>query len=148
MSAAKQLINELLVDLFNHILTIESDVLKNNGAELSITEMHTIEAIRNVSTPTMGKVAKKLMITIGTLTTAIDRLVRKGYVTREVGEMDRRQVLLKLTKKSLDELEIHDKFHETMLDALLNDMKIEENETLIEALSNLSIYFKDLKKKL
>lgn len=148
MSETKQLINELLVDIFNVILSIESNSLRENGSKLSITEVHTLEAIQSAEDKTMSNVAKTLMITVGTLTTAIDKLVKKGYVIRNSSENDRRKVILGLTQKSKDELKIHRQFHETMLDAVLTDMKIEENETLVEALRNLSNYFKDLHNKI
>lgn len=48
---------------------------------------------------TTSEVAKELSITVGTLTTAINKLVKKGYVERIRSEDDRRVVKLGLTKK-------------------------------------------------
>jgi DNA-binding MarR family transcriptional regulator len=82
MVSPKEVINELLVDVFNHILNIEGDILKKRGIKLSMTEVHVLEAIRNTTVPTMGNVAQKLRVTLGTLTTSVNVLVRKDYVTR------------------------------------------------------------------
>ena len=79
MVSAKEVINELLVDVFNHILSIEAEVLKNRGVKLSMTEVHVLEAIKNTEDPTMGNIANKLRITMGTLTTSINVLVRKKF---------------------------------------------------------------------
>lgn len=42
----KKVLNELLVDLFYHILRLEEKNLKDNGVNLSMTEVHAIEAIK------------------------------------------------------------------------------------------------------
>ncbi len=143
MISAKEVINELLVDVFNHILSIEADTLKNRGVTLSMTEVHVLEAIRNAKIPTMGSVAKKLRITLGTLTTAVNILVKKGYVYRYRDEIDRRKVYLKLDQPALDVLVIHDQFHNDMVDALLKDLSLDKDEVLLKSLDNISKYFKE-----
>lgn len=143
MISAKEVINELLVDVFNHILSIESDTLKDRGVTLSMTEVHVLEAIRNAKIPTMGVVAKKLRITLGTLTTAVNILVKKGYVYRYRDEIDRRKVYLKLDKPAIEVLAIHDQFHNEMVDALLKDLSLDKDEILLKSLANISKYFKE-----
>ena len=77
-------INELLVQLFNDILQIEEKSLKEGIiSDLSITEIHTIEAIGMYAEKSMSEVAQILKITVGTLTTAINKLIKKGYVERK-----------------------------------------------------------------
>jgi DNA-binding MarR family transcriptional regulator len=143
MISAKEVINELLVDVFNHILSIEADTLKVRGVTLSMTEVHVLEAIRNAKIPTMGSVAKKLRITLGTLTTAVNILVKKGYVYRYRDEVDRRKVYIKLDKPALEVLAIHDQFHNEMVDALLEDLSLDKDEVLLRSLENISKYFKE-----
>lgn len=83
----KKILNELLVDTFNEILTIEQTALKSGKLnDLSVTEIHTIEAIGMYRARTMSEVAADLGITVGTLTTAINNLVKKGYVERQRDE--------------------------------------------------------------
>ena len=143
MVSPKEVINELLVDVFNHILSIESDVLKKRGVRLSMTEVHVLEAIRNSETPTMGSVAQKLRVTLGTLTTSVNVLVRKEYVTRYSEENDRRKVYLKLTKSAINVLQIHDEFHNEMVSSLFKDLELEKDEALMKSLENISKYFKE-----
>ena len=72
---AEDVLNSLLVDLFNDILKIEGSVLKaGEFSDLSVTEMHIIEAIGCDREMTMTEVARDLEITVGTLTTAINRV--------------------------------------------------------------------------
>lgn len=142
MLSKKALINELLVDIFNHILTIEEDELKTRGVTLSIKEVHVLEAISLVEDKTMGNVAKKLTITVGTLTSSIDRLVKKGYVLRANDEFDRRKVLLDLSSRGKKVLEIHDDFHNKMLDSLFEEYNLEDEVVLLKSLENIKNYFK------
>ena len=142
MVTAKEVINELLVDVFNHILSIEAEVLRDRGVKLSMTEVHVLEAINNTADPTMGNVANKLRITMGTLTTSINVLVRNDYVNRFRDEHDRRKVYLKLLPQPKEILKIHDQFHDEMVTSLLKDLDVENDEVLLKSLENISNYFK------
>lgn len=143
MVSPKEVINELLVDVFNHILSIEADVLKQRGVKISMTEVHVLEAIKNSQIPTMGSVAQKLRVTLGTLTTSINVLVRKNYVFRYRDESDRRKVYLKLSDSAQDVLKVHDEFHNEMVSSLFKDLELEKDEVLMKSLENISKYFKE-----
>jgi DNA-binding MarR family transcriptional regulator len=109
-------LNELLVSTFNDILSIEQKALHAGVfKDLSVTEVHTIEAIGMYGTKTMSEVAGIIGITVGTLTTAINHLVRKEYVTREKSEADRRVVHISLTSKGKLAYRVHEKFHADMV---------------------------------
>ena len=138
----KSVINELLVEVFNHILSIEQHNLKSRGVKLSMNEVHVLEAIQKVKEPTMSNIAKKLRVTVGTLTTSMNRLVTKGYCERFSNAGDRRKVFIRLTDKALEVLRIHEQFHDEMIDAVVEDMHLEENQVLIESLENITEYFK------
>ncbi len=142
MVSPKDVINELLVDVFNHILSIENEVLKKRGIRLSMTEVHVLEAIRNAEIPTMGNVAQKLRVTLGTLTTSVNVLVRKNFVYRYRDEADRRKVFLKLNESALEVLRIHDEFHDEMISSMFSDLELEKDEVLMKSLENISNYFK------
>lgn len=138
----KEIINELLVDVFNHILDIEEDELKKRGVSLSMKEVHALEAISLTEDKTMSNVAKKLRITVGSLTTCIDKLVSKGYVKRINDEYDRRKVIIEPTKKGEDVLLIHKEFHDEMINNILEDIPVAEEEGLVKSLINIKNYFK------
>jgi len=142
MSRSKDVINELLVEVFNHILSIEGQTLRERGVKLSMSEVHVLEAIQNSEVKTMGNVARKLRITLGTLTTSIDVLVRKKYVTRLRAKDDKRKVLVNLTDQALEVLGIHEQFHEEMVESLIMDLEVDKNEDLINSLESISKFFK------
>lgn len=142
MASSKEIINTLLVDVFNQILSIEERTLKERGVTISMSEVHVLEAIKNTEVPTMGEVAKKLRVTLGTLTTAINILARKKYVYRYTDESDRRKVYLKLTDLALNVLKIHDEFHDEMINSVFKDLEIDKDEVLMKSLENIMVYFK------
>ncbi len=142
MESTKKIINELLVEVFNHILSIEGQTLRDRGIKLSMNEVHVLEAVEKTEIPTMTNISKRLRITVGTLTTSINRLVEKGYAKRQREQEDKRKVIVSLTSKAKEVLKIHDQFHNEMIDATFSDMKLEEDEVLMQSLENLSEYFK------
>ena len=139
-------VNDYLVSDFNDILTIEeSELKKSQFNDLSITEMHTIEAIGMYKKKTSSEVAKELSITVGTLTVAINNLVKKGYVERLRSEDDRRVVKLGLTKKGKLLFRVHQHFHREMVKNILKGMEQEEEQALLRALKNLHDFLQEYK---
>jgi DNA-binding MarR family transcriptional regulator len=137
-------LNELLVKLFNDILQIEEQSLKGDRFnDLSITEIHVIEAIGLGQERNMSSVARDLDITIGTLTIAINNLLRKGYVNRTRSDEDRRIVLISLTEKGEDAFVHHSHFHDEMIRTTISRLSEEEMKILISALENINGYFKE-----
>ena len=139
-------VNDYLVSVFNDILTIEeSELKKSQFNDLSITEMHTIEAIGMYKKKTSSEVAKEMSITVGTLTVAINNLVKKGYVERLRSEDDRRVVKLGLTKKGKLLFRVHQHFHREMVKNILKGMEQEEEQALLRALKNLHDFLQEYK---
>ncbi len=143
MNETKKVINELLVEVFHHILSIEGQMLRERGVNLSMNEVHVLEAISKTEEATMGNIAKRLRVTVGTLTTAMNRLVAKGYVDRKRDKDDKRKVFVNLTDNARTVMKIHDQFHEEMINAVISDNNLEEDEVLLKSLTNISNFFKE-----
>lgn len=143
MDYTKHTINELLVGMFNYILYIEERNLKKKNVKLSMSEVHLLESIDKASDNTMSHIAKRSMITQGTLTTNVKSLVAKGYVERYKDEKDGRIVRLKVTEAAKKILKIHDEFHEQMIDKAIANLKLDENKVLIDSLKNILDYFSE-----
>ncbi|NBK99084.1 MAG: MarR family transcriptional regulator [Erysipelotrichia bacterium] len=143
MSNTRHTLNELLVGLFNYILYIEERNLKKSGVELSMNDVHILENIEKASDNSMSHIAGRLMVTQGTLTTNVAKLINKGYVIRYKDENDKRIVRLKITEKAQEILKIHDDFHANMIDKAIGDLGLDENEVLNESLENILAYFRE-----
>lgn len=136
-------LNEVLVKLFNEIMDIEEKaIITEEFKDISNNDMHIIEAIGKKESKNMSTVAKELSVTVGTLTIAINSLVKKGYVNRVRSEEDRRVVLISLSPKGEKAYDHHERFHDEMIQATLAGMDEKQTEVLIHALQNLSAFFK------
>jgi DNA-binding MarR family transcriptional regulator len=136
--------NELLVKIFNDILEIEEVALRNGEfSDLSVREMHVIDAIGSKDQRMMTEVAKDLNITVGTLTTAVNKLITKGYVERKRIEEDRRVVMVTITENGVKAKEVHSAFHREMVNEAMADQNEDELEILLASLDKLNKYFKN-----
>ena len=72
-------VNDILVKLFNDIIHIEeSSVITGEFKNITNNDMHVIEAIGIAEPKSMSMIAKALSVTVGTLTIAVNNLVKKG----------------------------------------------------------------------
>ena len=91
MDRAYDTFHEVLVKLFNEIMDIEAKaIITPEYQDITNNDMHVIEAIGIGEPRNMSSVAKTLSVTVGTLTIAINNLVKKGYVHRVRSGEDRR----------------------------------------------------------
>ena len=80
-------------------------------------------------------------MTLATLTTAVAKLVEKGFIERTRSEDDRRKVLVSLTKKGRQVLRAHNLFHHQMIDEALAGLNREEEQVFAEALAKVKAFF-------
>lgn len=141
-----KLINEYLTSIFNNVLVIEEVSLRGSRfKDISIKEMHTIDVIGNFSDVTPSFVSKELMVTLGTVTTCLNNLERKGYIERIRSDQDRRVVYLHLTKKGRLVHRLHKRFHKAMVEKIIDGMSPEEIVVMGKGLTNLYQFLEDLK---
>ena len=139
-----QLVNDYLTSIFNNVLVIEESSLRGSRfKDISIKEMHTIDVVGK--NPTPSSVAKELMVTLGTVTTSLNNLERKGYIERTRSEVDRRVVHLNLTKNGRLIYRLHRRFHKRMVERIIDGMDSNEMEVMGKGLTNLYHFLEDLK---
>lgn len=144
MDHKREVLNNLLVVMFNQILNIEERALKKGTFNnLTLSELHVIDAIGLDAIKPMSAIAAKLDITVGTLTIAMNNLVKKGYITRVRGEEDRRTVLICLTELGKAAFKHHEAFHEEMINFTMSTLDAEESDILLKALSKMTDYFNE-----
>ena len=139
---ADETLNELLVTLFKDLTEIEGKCLiTDEYRDLTMNDMHVIEAIGVESKKRMSTVSHLMGVTTGTLTKAMDGLVKKGYVTREKDEEDKRAIRVSLTDKGTAAYYHHEQFHTHMIEHIKSELEGEELEILVQALAKLVDYF-------
>ena len=139
--------HDILVNLFQEIMDIEEKALITaEFKNISVNDMHIIEAIGTGEPKNMSTVAKLMSVTVGTLTIAINNLVKKGYVSRVRSEEDRREMLISLTEKGKRVHKHHMEFHDGMVKALVEGLDEGQQEILVKSLLNLRKFFDSYKK--
>ena len=141
-------LNEVLVRLFRDIMDIEQTAIINQEfKDITNNDMHVIEAIGIGAPKNMSSIAKELSVTVGTLTIAMNSLVKKGYVVRRRGDADRRVVYISLSDRGRSAHEHHARFHREMIQSVMEELEPGELETLIRALTKLNDWFRGWKKE-
>lgn len=136
-----------LIPLFDQIVNTEGKaVITPEFRDITSNDMHIIKAIGTEHPKKMGEVAALLPVTLGTLTIAVNGLVKKGYVKRERGTLDRRVVYVSLSDKGKKAYQHYQEFHKGMLHAFTKDLSKEEIAKLIQALQNLQDFFEEYRK--
>lgn len=145
---AYRAINEILVHLFNEIWELEGKaVITEEYKDITNNDMHIIEAVGLGEGNNMSAIAKKLKITVGSLTTSMNSLVNKKYVVRERSAQDRRVVNIRLTKKGEKAYHHHADFHRKMTEAVVSALSEDEIPVLVKTLDSLSDFFKSYRER-
>ena len=132
-----QLVNDYLTSIFNNVLVIEESSLRGSQfKDVSIKEMHTIDVIGTMPNATPSDISKELLVTLGTVTTSLNNLERKGYIERRRSSIDRRVVHLSLTKKGRLLYRLHKRFHNRMVMQVVEGMSPEEKNAMQKGLQN------------
>lgn len=136
-------LNDVLVKLFRNVNVIEERAMRTGEyKDVTTNDMHVIEAIGMEGARNMTSVARSLEVTTGTLTIAVNSLVKKGYVDRVRSEEDRRVVLVSLSGKGRRAYLHHRRFHEQMIDSVVAELTEEEQRVLEKALTKLNHFFR------
>jgi DNA-binding MarR family transcriptional regulator len=87
-----------------------------------------------------------LYVAAPTITQQVNTLENRGYVERNADKNDRRAVRIKLTTKGEEVLnDLHKSFHES-IDGLAEYLGYEKTDQLSELLSEVFVYFKEVRK--
>lgn len=144
MDNTYSILNTTLVKLFNQILEIERKCLiTEEFKDISYNDMHIIECIGLDRPMNMSAIAREMGVTVGTLTIAVNGLVKKGYVNRRRSEIDRRVVYISLTEKGTAAYRHHEAFHQEMIAGITDHLNEEEQKLLTGVLERLNQYFQN-----
>ena len=137
-----RILNELLVNLFSNVMDTEAKaIITEEFKDITNNDMHIIEAINIEEPRKMSDIAKRLNVTVGTLTTNMNSLEKKGYIIRERSTEDKRVVLVVLTEKGRKAFFHHRDFHKKMIRTIVKDLNEDEMKVLIRCMQKLDQFF-------
>ena len=145
MSDVYATINYVLVNLINEIWEVEGKaIITDEFKDITNNDMHVIEAIGLGEGNNMSTIAKKLNITVGSLTTSVNSLVKKGYVDRfrSKGRIDGSYMCV-FWKKGENAYHHHEDYHKQMTQAIVDKLDESEIPVLLKTLDALTGFFTD-----
>ena len=144
MRPFSNMLNDLLVAVFNDILLVEEEFLqKGAGHGLTIREMHMIEYIGKAGQEgrTLSETAEFFKVARPSVTVAARKLEGKGYLIKTVCSHDGRVVRVTLTREGRKAYMHHMRFHTLMVRELEEGLSEDEKGVLIRAIKKLVGYF-------
>ena len=146
MKPFEEQLNEVIVDTYRSILRVEENILKRSDqTDLSISEIHMLEAVGKgrQDVNNISELAEVLNITLPSVTVAINKLMKKGYVEKVRGEEDGRIVYVSLTRQGRRIDSAHRYFHESMVRSIIRDMTESEMQALYKGVMKLDTFLKE-----
>lgn len=136
--------NEVLVETFRAILKVEEQMVQSNeNLNLSISEIHLLEAVgkHGGEGRTISELAQELDITLSSVTIAVNKLEKKGYVCKARGTQDGRTVFAALTQRGEKVNHIHQAFHRKMVRNITEGLSEREKDALLQGIVKLNDFF-------
>ena len=142
MAYSSRNLNEMLVNLFNHVMDVEAQaVITEEYKDITNNDMHIIEAVGINEARNMSDIAKRLGVTVGTLTTNMNGLEKKDYITRTRSDKDKRVVYITLTERGRKAFFHHHDFHKNMIKSVVVGLTDDEKRLLYKCLKKLDNFF-------
>lgn len=103
----------------------------------SLSDFAVLEALRQKGPQTVKSLGQTVLLTSGSITTAVQRLEKLGLVERQRGQRDGRIVLVELTETGRDRIEAGFARHNEDLDRLFAHLNEDERADFDRLISRL-----------
>jgi MarR family transcriptional regulator, organic hydroperoxide resistance regulator len=109
-----------------------------DGSVLSSHQVSILDHLDPVHATTLSALARHLGVTASTMSIAVDRLVKLGYVTRELDEADRRRVRLRLTPSGVRMCSANSVLEPDLVAQMLDQLPRQERRDALRGLALLA----------
>lgn len=115
----------------------EHDIRSIESTGLCFSDFATLEILLHKGPLPVNTIGEKVLLTSGSITTAVDRLEKKGLVERKSAVEDRRLRIVHLTEAGREVIESVFEAHQQALETATSGVSDEEKRSLIELLKKL-----------
>src|SRR6266550_9283343 len=105
--------------------------------DVCLSDFAVMEMLLHKGPQPVNEIGRRVELTSGAITTAVDRLESRGLVTREAHESDRRARIVRLTPRGKEHATKVFASHKTAMDFVAIGLSRTERATLIELLRKL-----------
>lgn len=141
MGSYSDFLSELLERTYYSVIQIEEHMVKGaKSLNLSIGEIHLIEAVAKGQEEgkTISELSEMQSISLPSVTLAINKLVKKGYVVKSKSPQDGRVVNVTLTKRGQKVNNVHQHFHKLMIASVTDALSQEELDAMVKGIVKLN----------
>jgi MarR family 2-MHQ and catechol resistance regulon transcriptional repressor len=107
------------------------------SAEVGLSDFAVMEMLLHKGPQPVNEIGRRIELTSGAITTAVDRLEARGLVTREAHESDRRARIVRLTAAGEKQAAKVFASHKVAMDLAASGLLKTERATLIQLLKKL-----------
>ena len=111
--------------------------IESSGVGLS--DFAVMEMLLHKGPQPVNEIGRRIELTSGAITTAVDRLEAQGLVTREAHESDRRARIVRLTARGKGQAARVFAIHKKAMDVAASGLSTAERATLIRLLKKLGM---------
>jgi len=109
-----------------------------SGALVSSHQVSILDHLDAVQPTILGELAEHMGVTPGTMSIAVGRLVRDGYVARTLDSADRRRVQLRLTDAGTRVRAAHSVLEPALVSDMLDELAPDERKQALDGLATLA----------
>jgi MarR family 2-MHQ and catechol resistance regulon transcriptional repressor len=109
------------------------------SSDVCLSDFAVMEMLLHKGPQPVNEIGRRIELTSGAITTAVDRLESRGLVTREAHESDRRARIVRLTSRGKEQAAKVFARHKTAMDYAASGLSKAERATLIQLLRKLGI---------
>ncbi len=143
-------LNDLLLNAYNTLAELEEKkIQKNAHLNISLAQLHLMQAIGKYGEgeATISDIAKDLSFAVPTVTVAINKLEKKGYVIKQRSREDKRVVYVTLSRQGRKIDDVHRYIHKKMSRELAKNFDDEEQVLLLKGLEKMIAFFQEYLKE-
>ncbi len=144
MLSFQMMLNNMLMEIYHNIVRVEEEFLqRNKRINLTIREMHLIECVGEdrENGKTVSEIAEFLKIAKPSVTVAVKKLEKKGYLNKNGCQSDGRVVRVTLTREGRKVYAYHQRYHISMIHEIEGEFDEDEREMLVRVIAKLNKFF-------
>ena len=139
-------LTDVLEEAYHGLMHLEEEFLRRNRRlNISIREMHLVEYVATGGERgrSISEIADYLRVARPSVTMAVKKLEKRGYLTRQTSATDGRVVRVLLTREGRKVEKYHHQYHMAMAKTVEQVFTPEEQDCLIRAVETLNKFFTD-----
>ena len=123
----------------------EVDKASIDQTGLGLSDFTIMEALLHKGPLPINQIGEKVLLTSGSMTAAVNRMERKGLVTRIQDPSDGRCFYVHLTKKGRNKIKTAYAKHEKNLEKICSVLSEKERNELVRLLKKIGLFAESLK---